>query len=84
MGNKIIQVPMDERFVANLDDLSRRRSESRSALIREACRLYMKALQDEEFDRQYEESYRRFPEPASENAALLQLAAEGFDADENW
>ncbi len=84
MANKIIQVPLDDELLKALNEISERRSQSRSALIREACRRYMKALEDEELDRQYEKGYKRFPEPASENEALLRLAAEAFDPDENW
>jgi hypothetical protein len=44
----------------------------------------MRKIEEEEFDRLYEESYRRFPEPVEENEALLRLAAQAFDPDENW
>ena len=84
MANKIIQVPVDETLLENLDAVSRQRSQSRSALIREACRQYMRAIEEEEQDRLYAESYRRSPEPASENKALLELAAQAFDPDETW
>lgn len=84
MVNKIIQIPLDEELLDGLNALSKSRSQSRSALIREACRRYMRKIEEEEFDRLYEESYRRFPEPVEENEALLRLAAQAFDPDENW
>lgn len=82
--NKIIQVPVDDTLLESLDAVSRQRSQSRSALIREACREFMRKVDEEEQDRLYEESYRRFPEPAGESKALLELAAQAFDPDETW
>ena len=84
MPTKIIQVPVDESLLTALNELSRRRSQSRSELIREACRRYMRKMEEEELDRLYEEGYRRFPESTKENAALLRLAAEASDPDETW
>ncbi len=84
MRSKIIQVPLDEELLDGLDDLSRRRRQSRSALIREACRRYMRVIEEQELDRVYEEGYRRFPESAAENGAYLKLASEAFDPEETW
>jgi metal-responsive CopG/Arc/MetJ family transcriptional regulator len=81
--NKIIQVPMDEEFVAALDRLSEEKGESRSALIREACRRLLKQIEDAQLDREYEEGYRKFPEDPAEVEAWTQVAAEVLSK-EDW
>ncbi len=60
--SKIIQVPMPGALLASLDDLSHKQDVSRSALIREACAKYITATQEAEWDRQYIEGYKKFPE----------------------
>ena len=84
MRSKVIQVPLDEELLDGLDDLSRRRGQSRSALIREACRRYIRAIEEQELDRVYEEGYRRLPESTAGDEAYLQLASEAFDPEETW
>ena len=44
----------------------------------------MRVIEEQEFDRIYEEGYRRFPESTAENEAYLQLASEAFDPEETW
>jgi metal-responsive CopG/Arc/MetJ family transcriptional regulator len=84
MGNKIIQIPLDEELLNGLNDLSKRRSQSRSALIREACRRYMRKAEDEELDRLYEEGYRRFPETTEFADAQVAVIAEVWGEEETW
>lgn len=65
---KIIQVPMNDDLLEQLDSYSAERGQSRSAFIREACSEYVAKLTEEELDRQYEEGYRKFPEGPEEEA----------------
>ncbi len=62
MTKKIIQVPVDDHLLAELDKISKRQHKARAELIREACATYMKELETEEMDRVYQEGYRRIPE----------------------
>lgn len=66
--SKVIQVPVGERLLESLDVLSRKRGQSRAALIREACERLLKQLEDERLDREYADGYRKFPETEEEEA----------------
>ena len=83
---KIIQVPMHEDLLERLDTYSSERGQSRSAFIREACARYVTNLDEEEADRRYAESYRKFPEDPGEIKAWTQLVAEvwGAESFEDW
>lgn len=63
---KVIQVPMRQNLVDELDEVSREREQSRAALIRELCERFLKELEEEKWDREYAEAYRRMPETAEE------------------
>jgi len=74
MKDKIIQVPMDDELLRELDLASRQRGVSRAALIRTASEEYLRRMDEEEADREYEEGYERVPEVADfaeAQAALL-------------
>ncbi len=75
MKRKIIQVPIDEDLLVELDELSKKEERSRADLIREACRRYLRALEEQQREREYIEGYTRFPEdPASGEAQLAMIA----------
>ena len=59
-------MPVSEKLLESLDEASKRREQSRAALIREACERLLKQLEDERLDREYEEGYRRIPETEEE------------------
>ena len=61
----VIQVPIEYELLANIDAAAGRVAESRAAFIRDACALRLKALAEEERDRQYEAAYRKRPEDAA-------------------
>jgi metal-responsive CopG/Arc/MetJ family transcriptional regulator len=60
--SKIIQVPMSEDLLKELDALSREQDRSRASLIREACAEYIANAEEAEKVRQYIEGYEKFPE----------------------
>jgi metal-responsive CopG/Arc/MetJ family transcriptional regulator len=62
MKDRIIQVPMNDELLRALDLASRQRGLSRAALIRTASEEYLRRLDEEEADREYEEGYVRVPE----------------------
>jgi len=59
---KLIQVPIDEELLSALDSISKKHGLSRSELIREACRRYLRQEEYEQMDKLYEEGYKRKPE----------------------
>jgi hypothetical protein len=80
--SKIIQVPVPEDLLYQLDKLSHELGESRSAVIREACVKYVTDLEEAEFDRLYIQSYTDYPEE-DEGDWREQLAVEVW-GDEDW
>lgn len=80
---KIVQVPIDEELLASLDELSRGRRTSRSAVIRDACREYLRRLREEALDEVYERGYRRTPEDTATGETQASLAAQVLP-EESW
>ncbi|OGO36697.1 MAG: hypothetical protein A2147_03440 [Chloroflexi bacterium RBG_16_57_8] len=83
MRKKIIQVPVDEALLYDLDALSRKQSRSRSELIREACARYVAEIEEAELDKAYVEAYKRIPDDPTLGEAWDKLAAEVL-AEEQW
>jgi metal-responsive CopG/Arc/MetJ family transcriptional regulator len=84
--NKIIQVPVNEDLLRQLDELSNSQGMSRSGVIREACARYIASAEEAALSRQYIEGYKKFPESREERdwAELgLRLLAERY-ADDEW
>jgi metal-responsive CopG/Arc/MetJ family transcriptional regulator len=63
---KVIQIPVSEKLLESLDEASKRREQSRSAFIREACARYLAEIEEEKLVQQYERGYERLPEEAEE------------------
>lgn len=73
-STKVIQVPMEEELLKQIDATAGVVAESRSAFIREACQQRLKSLQAEELDRLYIEGHQKHPEDvdwAQSSAKLL-------------
>jgi hypothetical protein len=73
-SKKIIQVPMDDRLLKQIDATAGIVAESRAAFIREACQQRLKSLHAKELDRLYIEGHRSRPENldwAESSAKLL-------------
>jgi metal-responsive CopG/Arc/MetJ family transcriptional regulator len=62
--NRIIQVPMEEELLKQIDATAGIVAESRAAFIREACQQRLKSLRSQELDRLYIEGP---PEPSGES-----------------
>jgi metal-responsive CopG/Arc/MetJ family transcriptional regulator len=72
--NKIIQVPIEEELLKQIDETAGIVAESRAAFIREACQQRLKTLQKNELDRLYIEGHQSHPENldwAESSAKLL-------------
>jgi hypothetical protein len=73
-SNRIIQVPIEEKLLKQIDATAGIVSESRSAFIREACQQRLKSLHARELDRLYIEGHQNRPENldwAESSAQLL-------------
>jgi metal-responsive CopG/Arc/MetJ family transcriptional regulator len=80
---KVIQVPVDEKLLTELDIVSKKQSEARSEIIRRACRQYLDQVESEEMDRQYQQGYRRMPEDTGVGEVQLLLTGEILP-EETW
>jgi hypothetical protein len=72
-STKVIQIPMEEELLKQIDATAGVVAESRSAFIREACQQRLKSLQAKELDR-YIEGHQKHPEDidwAQSSAKLL-------------
>jgi metal-responsive CopG/Arc/MetJ family transcriptional regulator len=83
MVKKVIQVPMDEKLLKELNKLSQKQKKSRSEFIREACASYVAKTREAEADRKYIEGYRKFPETTEMGEIGMQLLAQILP-DEEW
>lgn len=73
-SSKIIQVPMDEELLNQIDATAGVVAESRAAFIRVACQQRLRSLHAKELDRLYVEGHQKHPEGldwAQSSAALL-------------
>ncbi len=83
MSTRVIQVPMEKELLEALDLLSRAEGRSRADLIREACRLYLRRMEQERLDREYIEGYVRVPEGLALSEAQAALAGQVLP-EEEW
>jgi metal-responsive CopG/Arc/MetJ family transcriptional regulator len=63
-----IQVVLDRKLLQATDRLARRNKQNRSALIREALRKHLHALEVQELERRDREGYLRQPPTPDEEA----------------
>jgi len=75
MVKKVIQVPVDEELLKNLDSLSKKQRRARSEVIRQACSRYLQQVEYEELDKVYQQGYLRIPEEPE--AGEVQIAISG-------
>ena len=80
---KIIQVPVDEKLLSSLDNMARKRGQSRSELIREACLRYLKQAEYEKMDEVYKEGYKQIPEEPAVGETQAVLAGKVL-GEETW
>lgn len=80
---KVIQVPMDDKLLREMNRKAKASRSSRAALIRKACEEFIRKLEEEELERQYVEGYRRKPENPAWGKIGSRLAAEVWPR-EDW
>ena len=72
---KIVQVPVDENFLARIDTGASLLRESRAGFVRAACEMRLRSLEEAEKERLYESGYQRRPEdPEWADMAAAELA----------
>ena len=72
MVKKVIQVPVDQELLQDLDSVSKKQHKARAELIRQACLSYLRRVKDEEMDNIYQQGYMRVPE--EQGTGEIQLA----------
>ena len=83
MVKKVIQVPVDEELLKDLDSLSKKQRKARAELIRQACRRYLQQVEYDELDKLYQQGYIRIPEEPE--AGELQIVMSGeILSKESW
>lgn len=83
MTKKVIQVPVGEELLKELNSLSKRRRKARSEVIREACVRYLWQVEVEELDRIYQQGYQKVPEEAQLGEAQVAISGEVLPR-ESW
>ena len=83
MAKKVIQVPVDEELLEELDNLSRKQRRARSELIRQACWTYLRQAKQEAMDKVYKQGYQRIPEEAELGEAQVAVVGETISR-ESW
>ncbi|MBI2836178.1 MAG: ribbon-helix-helix protein, CopG family [Chloroflexi bacterium] len=83
MAKKVIQVPVDEELLRDLDNLSKKQRKARSELIRQACIRYLQQAKNEELDRLYQEGYTKMPEEPEIGETQVGISGEVF-CRESW
>lgn len=83
MAKRVVQVPIEPELLSALDDFSRSRRVSRSAVIRDACRRYLRDAATAARDEVYEDGYRRVAEDHAIADAQVALVGELLPV-ENW
>jgi metal-responsive CopG/Arc/MetJ family transcriptional regulator len=80
---KVIQVPVDEDLLKNLDNLSKKQRLARSEVIRQACTRYLQQVKEEEQDRLYQQGYMKTPEEPEAGETQVALSTEILSK-ESW
>lgn len=83
MSKRVIQVPVDEELLNELDIFSVKQSKSRAELIRQACHRYLDELKSEEMDKIYRQGYEKIPEDSGIGKAQTGIIGEILPA-ESW
>jgi metal-responsive CopG/Arc/MetJ family transcriptional regulator len=73
---KVIQIPLDEELLKNLNSLSKKQSRTRAAVIRQACTRYLRQVENEDLDRIYQSGYQRIPEHPDAGEGQITVSGE--------
>ncbi len=76
-----ISLPKDD--FKRIEEIRNELGVQRSAVIDMAIRFWLKSIEEEKMIRQYEEGYKKKPEPLKEIRAMEEVSAEAFQ-EEGW
>lgn len=83
-GTAKIAVSLPEQLYRSLESARRRTGKTRSAIVQEALRDWLRQRVQAELVRDYEEGYRRQPESAREAEHALATAVGLLARDDDW
>ncbi len=83
MVKRVIQVPVDEELLNDLDSLSKKQRRTRAELIRQACLAYLQQVKNDELDRIYQQGYMKIPEEPQSGEIQVAMSGELL-AKESW
>lgn len=83
MVKKVIQVPVDEELLKELNSLSKKQRKTRSELIRQACMRYLRQIEYEELDKLYQQGYMSLPEEPEVGEVQIAMSSETL-CKESW
>jgi len=83
MTKKVIQVPVDDKLLKDLDNLSKKQHKARAELIRQACMRYLRQIEYEELDKLYQQGYMSIPEEPEEGEVQIAMSSETL-CKESW
>ena len=79
-----IALSLPDALFREVERMRKRRKTTRSALVQEALRLWLRQQAEASLVREWEEGYRRLPESTAEIAAAEAGAALAFDPEDDW
>jgi metal-responsive CopG/Arc/MetJ family transcriptional regulator len=79
-----IALSLPDALFREVERMRKRRRTTRSALVQEALRLWLRQQAEASLVREWEEGYRRRPESAAEIAAADANARLAFDPEDDW
>ena len=79
-----IALSLPDDLFREMERVRRKRGTTRSALVQEALRLWLRQGAEATLVREWEEGYRRLPESATEIASAAATAKLAFDPEDDW
>jgi metal-responsive CopG/Arc/MetJ family transcriptional regulator len=79
-----IALSLPDALFREVERVRKRRKTTRSALVQEALRLWLRQQTEASLVREWEEGYRRLPETVAEIAAAEAGAGLAFDPEDDW
>jgi metal-responsive CopG/Arc/MetJ family transcriptional regulator len=79
-----IALSLPDDLFREVERIRKKRGKTRSALVQEALRLWLRRDTEAALVREWEEGYRRLPESAAEIAAAETTAKLAFDPEDDW
>ncbi len=72
---RTLRIEIDADLLESLDALAKRDRRSRTDIVEDACRAYVRSREAAAADRAYRRAYRRMPEPSATGQIQVALAS---------